>query len=165
MDPPEVTLNLLDGNQQGTLQTWKFKAKTIIRVGRSDDSDVIVRQPMVSRMHSKLEWNGRHWRISNQSQFGTHVGGVPITDSPLGEGDRFQLGPFGPVLSLDAGQPVTSDDPLGTINLGSVADTSIDQEKTAEQVAQITNTDYFKNLQQMARKLKAANTQGPDDTR
>lgn len=155
MDSPDVTLHLLDGSQSQPTQTWKLKGLNIIRIGRSEENEIIIRQQSVSRLHVTLKWEQDRWLLHNDSRFGTMISGFPVNDYQLKEGDRFQLGPMGPYLSIHAAVVAADNNREGTIsvNLFNSADVNA---KKAEQVEEIVKSDYFKQLQQEAKKLKAA---------
>jgi pSer/pThr/pTyr-binding forkhead associated (FHA) protein len=154
MDSPEVVLHLLDGSQGFPVQTWKFKGQKAIRIGRAEDNDIIIRQPMVSRLHAVLKWGGERWVLVGESRFGTLIGDLPITESELTEGDRFQLGAMGPVLSMQSSLAESAHS--STVRLTTMSAHEFSNEKKTAQVEAIASSDYFKNLQKMAKNLKAA---------
>src|SRR5262249_39663966 len=66
------------------------------RIGRADDSTVVVNDPAVSRAHARLELEGGVWRITDlDSKNGPVVDGLslrPWRPEPLGHGARIDLG-------------------------------------------------------------------------
>lgn len=53
--------------------------KTTYRVGSADDSDIVIKQATVSKLHCELSWNGNDWNLRDlESTNGTFVDGVRI---------------------------------------------------------------------------------------
>lgn len=47
-----------------------------VTIGRRDICDVVLRQPLVSRVHLVITWNGQNWMVEDpNSTEGTRVGG------------------------------------------------------------------------------------------
>lgn len=109
-----VTLSLLHPGQTSSLQEWKFTdEKSIIRIGRSPDNDVILTEPLVSRHHLELRKtnsarNSSSWQAINQGTNGTFVDGILVAQSPVTNGCLLQLAKGGPILQfqLEAKIPV-----------------------------------------------------------
>lgn len=63
------------------------------RIGRSPDCEVIVRSPIVSKLHAAIECTADSCRISNSSPNGTRVNGEIIgAEQTLRHGDRIRIG-------------------------------------------------------------------------
>jgi FOG: FHA domain len=64
-----------------------------LRLGRSPDNDVILRDPATSGHHARLERRGdQFWLVDLGSTNGTLVNGEPIQEKELNHGDRVTLG-------------------------------------------------------------------------
>ncbi len=65
-------------------------------IGRSDDTDVKIEEPEMSRNHAVLfRESGRLWIVDMASANGTSVNGKPVTTEPveIGSGDMLSFGP------------------------------------------------------------------------
>jgi pSer/pThr/pTyr-binding forkhead associated (FHA) protein len=64
-----------------------------LRLGRSPDNDVILRDPATSGHHARLERRGdQFWLVDLGSTNGTLVNGEPIQEKELNHGDRVTIG-------------------------------------------------------------------------
>jgi pSer/pThr/pTyr-binding forkhead associated (FHA) protein len=64
-----------------------------LRLGRSPDNDVILRDPATSGHHARLERRGdQFWLVDLGSTNGTLVNGEPIQERELTHGDRVTIG-------------------------------------------------------------------------
>ncbi|TMF79982.1 MAG: FHA domain-containing protein, partial [Chloroflexi bacterium] len=64
-----------------------------LRLGRSPDNDVIVRDPATSGHHARLERRGdEFWVVDLGSTNGTFVNGESIQEKQLNDGDRLTIG-------------------------------------------------------------------------
>jgi Inner membrane component of T3SS, cytoplasmic domain len=64
-----------------------------LRLGRSPDNDVILRDPATSGHHARLERRGElFWLVDLGSTNGTLVNGEPIQEKQLNHGDRVTIG-------------------------------------------------------------------------
>jgi DNA-binding CsgD family transcriptional regulator len=82
-----------------------------LRIGRSDDNDVILADDLkVSRHHAELICRQGAWWVRDcSSRNGTHLNGTLVHDTALSEGDRLRLGTCEFVFSL-------AEDPLATLD-------------------------------------------------
>ncbi len=63
-------------------------------IGRATDNDIRIVDFAISRQHARINFNGRHYSISDLgSQNGTKVNGIPVSDLPreLTDGDIISL--------------------------------------------------------------------------
>jgi pSer/pThr/pTyr-binding forkhead associated (FHA) protein len=68
-------------------------ASTALRVGRSPDNDLILRDPATSGHHARLERRGSQFFIVDLgSTNGTLVNGEPVQEKELKHGDRITIG-------------------------------------------------------------------------
>jgi hypothetical protein len=64
-----------------------------LRLGRSPDNDVILRDPATSGHHARLERRGdQFWIVDLGSTNGTLVNGEPVQEKQLNHGDRVTIG-------------------------------------------------------------------------
>jgi pSer/pThr/pTyr-binding forkhead associated (FHA) protein len=64
-----------------------------VRMGRSPDNDVILRDPATSGHHARLERRGEQfWVVDLGSTNGTFVNGESIQEKQLSNGDRVTIG-------------------------------------------------------------------------
>ena len=64
-----------------------------LRLGRSPDNDVILRDPATSGHHARLERRGdQFWLVDLGSTNGTFVNGESIQEKQLNHGDRVTIG-------------------------------------------------------------------------
>jgi pSer/pThr/pTyr-binding forkhead associated (FHA) protein len=64
-----------------------------IRLGRSPDNDVILRDPATSGHHARLERRGdQFWIVDLGSTNGTMVNGESVQEKQLSHGDRLTIG-------------------------------------------------------------------------
>ncbi|NRB08282.1 MAG: protein kinase [Richelia sp.] len=112
-----VSLILLESQKQVPLQQWYFENKSVIRVGRSTDNDVVLTDNLVSRHHLEIRCNtnGNGWQVVSHGTNGTFLNGVLILQSPLADNSLLQLAKGGPMLQFQM-QQVTINQ---TINVGS----------------------------------------------
>ena len=62
-------------------------------IGRSEDNNLVVLDPLVSRHHARLvPRNGRLVLTDLASRNGTRVNGRAVRDAVLGAGDRIEIG-------------------------------------------------------------------------
>jgi ABC transport system ATP-binding/permease protein len=66
---------------------------TAVRLGRSPDNDVILRDPATSGHHARLERRGNDfWIVDLGSTNGTFVNGESVQEKQLNHGDRLTVG-------------------------------------------------------------------------
>jgi hypothetical protein len=64
-----------------------------LRLGRSPDNDIILRDPATSGHHARVERRGdQFWIVDLGSTNGTLVNGEPIQEKELNHGDRVTIG-------------------------------------------------------------------------
>ncbi|MEM1544596.1 MAG: FHA domain-containing protein, partial [Candidatus Bathyarchaeia archaeon] len=62
-------------------------------VGRSNESDIQILEPSVSRRHFRLKFEHGQFLLENESNQGTYVNGQPVMGwQPLKDGDYIQAG-------------------------------------------------------------------------
>jgi pSer/pThr/pTyr-binding forkhead associated (FHA) protein len=150
-----VTLTLVHPSRGTTLQLWTFSDKSLIRIGRSKDNDVVVPNEVVSRYHAELRFESGVWELAGFGTNGTLVDGKVVTKATLGENQVITLAPSGPALRFaTGGKPLLTADQtqIATHLPGLIID--VDEGKKERQVAEIANSDYFQQLQQRTSGLR-----------
>jgi predicted component of type VI protein secretion system len=81
-------------------------------IGRSDDADIRLANPMVSRRHCVISGQGAAWQVTDQSTSGTLLNGERlVAPRPLADGDVLAIGEARIRIRIDGiGQ-------IGTLNL------------------------------------------------
>ena len=158
----EITLTLLHPTSGAPIQSWSFRDKAIIRIGRASDNEVVIRSDVVSRYHAELRRREMDWELVGLGSNGTFVDGARITQVALSDGQSFVLAPTGPTIGFRFGNP-TQDLMQQTTHIKFLPSMglSVDEKKKTMQVAEITESDYFQRLQSKLSALRAGKTE-PD---
>jgi pSer/pThr/pTyr-binding forkhead associated (FHA) protein len=87
---PQAELSIESGPDAGHTHRAGDHA---VRMGRSPDNDVILRDPATSGHHARLERRGdQFWVVDLGSTNGTFVNGESIQEKQLNTGDRVTIG-------------------------------------------------------------------------
>ena len=87
---PVGELTIESGPDHG--HTFRLTGEAL-RIGRSPDNDLILRDPATSGHHARLERRGGEFFIVDLgSTNGTLVNGEPVADRELRHGDRITIG-------------------------------------------------------------------------
>lgn len=165
MTVANIWLQLLDSTHSYPTQTWKLKGKPSVRIGRSDDNEVVIQNPSVSRVHVVLDWVDGGWNLVNVGRFGTIVGGQAIGQLRLDKDLTIQLGPVGPSIRLLLSEG-SRDHHGETCELPTVSLAEINEALKQKKVAEIAESDFFQELQKRAKQMRTKD-QGafdPEDT-
>lgn len=95
-----ITLTLLHPIQSVPVQSWCFESESVVRIGRSNDNDVIIYSAVVSRHHVELWHNPAGWEIINFGANGTYVDDKPIAQVSVADGMTIRLGNSGPKIRI-----------------------------------------------------------------
>lgn len=159
----KVTLDLLDSAQGHPIQTWRFEDRPVLSIGRSDDSDVMLADPRVSRVHAELQFGQAGWRLISKGRNGVLVNGMQIEEQPLKDKTTFQLGSSGPVLRFrEDHQSMQNMATLDGIDTSIFEMLQIDEQKKEEEVRAITGGQLFQQLKQRADALRRKHQAGED---
>lgn len=162
--PPDftTTVQLLDPSQTYPTQTWKFGGEPVLRIGRAEDGHIVIAQSVVSRRHAELHWCENHWELVNLGRHGTLVDGRSVSRAPLADGATFQLGQAGPVLRLLVAAPRKVDTTMTLAGAPLDLFDDIDESERLRQVSEIADTDYFRQIQEQVRRLRAPGAPSSD---
>ena len=87
---PQAELTIESGPDAGHTHRAADRA---VRLGRSPDNDVILRDPATSGHHARLERRGEEfWVVDLGSTNGTFVNGESVQEKQLNHGDRLTVG-------------------------------------------------------------------------
>ena len=96
-----ITLILLRPLQSTPVQKWTFEDKSVIRIGRATDNNVVLYSAVVSRRHVEIRQVGTSWEIVNLGANGTYVGGQRIShEVPVVDGVVIRLARSGPQIQI-----------------------------------------------------------------
>ncbi|MEG4488735.1 FHA domain-containing protein [Microcoleus sp. D2_18a_B4] len=95
-----ITLTLLHPIQSVPVQSWCFESEPVVRIGRSNDNDVIIYSAVVSRHHVELWNHAQGWEIINFGANGTYVDDRPIAQVSVVDGMTIRLGNSGPKIRI-----------------------------------------------------------------
>jgi pSer/pThr/pTyr-binding forkhead associated (FHA) protein len=166
-----VFVHLLDSVQGHPLQTWRFANRESITIGRSEESDVVVANPQVSRTHATLVHAGGFWTLLSTGRHGTIIDSRVVSEHPLRRQTVFQLGSGGPLLRFDAdGAQPNRSETLDAISPEALLMLQVDDERKQAEVEQIADNDLFRNLLEQSRQLRRranapSSTHNVDDTK
>ena len=150
-----IALHLLDSAQGHTLQSWRITERSTITIGRSDDNDVVIADPHVSRLHATLVHQNDAWTLISLGRHGTLVGDRVVSEAPLKDRTVFRLGSNGPMLRFDTCEIATSrSETIDGIDPQMLSMLDIDQQRKQQEVEQITGNELFKQLLDQSRRQK-----------
>ena len=100
--PPEVVVQLYDPARSSPVKTWRFTGRSSLTIGRSDERDVEISDPYVSRLHAELVWRDGKWLLLAHGRNGVLVSSRPVTEFAISPHD-------GAVAYVSANDLVRSD--------------------------------------------------------
>ena len=105
-----ITLNLVQHHKNAPCKSWAFQGKSVVRVGRSPDNDVVVHSAVVSRHHLELHHiTDDYWKIVNIGTNGTYDDlSRPIVQAPVIDGMIVRLARSGPKIQIHKGAIVNA---------------------------------------------------------
>lgn len=96
-----IKIILLHPQNPTPVQTWTFENKSLIRIGRATDNQVVLYSAVVSRHHAEVQQVSGKWQIVNLGANGTYIDNKPISEvAAIADGDIFQLAQSGPRLQI-----------------------------------------------------------------
>ena len=96
-----ITLTLLHPTQSCSVQNWTFEHEPSIRIGRSNDNDVVIYSAVVSRHHVELWQNADGWEVVSFGANGTYLDDQPVTQVAVFNGMIIRLGSSGPRIQIN----------------------------------------------------------------
>ena len=157
-----IVLELLDSASGVPLQKWSFPETQRIEIGRSDECDLVMANPYVSRTHACVERDAEGWQVVAISSQQLMIGGQRTQSSRLREGDGFRLGAQGCDLKFGEAHAQSKQvnwNQTMMFNPESCSISQLDNDQLQREVAEIENDHYFQNLSDTLQKLRQ--TRGP----
>ena len=162
-DATQISVHLMDLAKGRIVRTWRFEGKDTVRIGRSEQNDVVIGDPYASRFHTELRFRESQWHVVNQGRHGTLIDGEKVEETALPDGAVFRLGPNGPSFRFELSYADMDSETTSIYNalpdLGKAIE--IDQAQKRQQVSEVAETPYFRQLQDFAEGLRKK----PDDKR
>ncbi|MGE0606659.1 MAG: FHA domain-containing protein [Pirellulales bacterium] len=149
-----ISLELLDAAHDRPLQSWSFSNAGPITIGRAVNNDLVVSDPFVSRSHARLEHSVAGWRVVSLSEQLLLCDGQRLRDISLTDGQVFQLGPRGCALRFSVSQKGRGNQSTLTFDPATMPIFKLDTEKLQREVSEISSGTYFRELQQVAQRLR-----------
>lgn len=154
-----VTIHLLDSSLGHPVQTWRFRNKQSITLGRSEDSDVMLADAHVSRTHAKLVWEDSAWTLQSTGRHGTLVNDRLVAETQLRERTTFRLGANGPVLRFECGAPEgRPSETIESIQPDLIAMLEIDEARKLQEADDVAGNSLFRELQEQVRRARQRST-------
>ena len=148
-----VSVALLDSQQIHSVQTWTFESQELIRIGRSEEHDVTIANPHVSRLHAELRLEIDGWQIVGLGRNGVLLDGAKVENATLTDRCVIRLGTTGPALRFSLGRPMRESG--ATIcEESNQFGLSVDESRKQREVDDIVNDDFFQQLTQRADDLR-----------
>jgi serine/threonine-protein kinase len=130
-----VILTLLHSQDGTPLHQWQFE-DDVIKVGRSPENQLVLKDSVVSRFHLELRKlepldsaaEPEQWQLVNHSVNGTFVNGEAIADGLLNSPTQLQLAYDGPILKFEVVE-------RSTIENSTPAESQSDQPASAQAMA------------------------------
>lgn len=162
--PGKVTVHLLDAARGQSVQTWKFDGQSLLRIGRSEENDVVLTDPSVSRFHTELRFQSPFWELINLGKNGTLIGGKRMSQGPIQDRTQFRLGNAGPLLQFNQCEVASSMENTltGDILMSLAPVIQIDEAQKNLQVRGIVESPYFQRIEEISKRLRNQNSKLPE---
>jgi pSer/pThr/pTyr-binding forkhead associated (FHA) protein len=147
-------LQLLDPVRGHAIQTWQFDDRATIRIGRSDDNDITLGDPQVSRHHAEFHFRENAWALVSTGRHGTLIAEEPVAEAKLENGVILQLGPTGPKLRFLLAQPA-SEEETTMIRATAISEMlQLDRGRAEQEAKDIADSPAFRRVQDLAGELR-----------
>jgi pSer/pThr/pTyr-binding forkhead associated (FHA) protein len=162
-----LSLHLVDSTTGKVVQTWRFKGKDRVVIGRGFDSDIRLADSSVSRLHVEFVFDQQRggWILRSLGRNGTHIEGEPVKERLIGDRTVFRLGSSGPqfLAALDQKTVGDQDTLIGEIDAGGLECLVVNEQQKAEEVRQIVEGDRFQLLKERAKLLRSLQKTPPTE--
>ncbi|MDJ0581791.1 FHA domain-containing protein [Crocosphaera sp.] len=95
-----ITLTLLHPTKTTPIQNWKFETTATIRIGRSNDNEVVLFSAVVSRHHLEIRHEKNHWELVSVGTNGTYIEGKLVSQQQVTDGMMIRLASSGPTIKI-----------------------------------------------------------------
>lgn len=156
-----LIIELLDSSLGHSIQTWELDSSHSVQIGRSPDSEVLIRNPYVSRCHACIIPREEGWVLNGISSQGLIHEDKVLQSIEIRDAVIVRLSRRGPLLRISQGSPQEN---LGKDELSAMATIGqddfavplliLDKETRDQEVAEIEKEDYFSSLKEIAQKLR-----------
>ena len=153
---PLITIAILDPNNGYPLHQWSFQDLERVRIGRTDNNEVAINSPQVSRLHAELSRENSDWRLHARGINGTIVDGQKVDNVVLQNGNVIQLGQNGPQLEVRFDAPHGSAAGMATVYLDSpdLKEFTFDTTSAASEADQIADSAELEAIREKARQIR-----------
>ena len=156
--PPEVVVQLYDPARSSPIKTWRFTGRPSLTIGRSDERDVEISDPYVSRLHAELVWRDGKWLLLAHGRNGVLVANRPITEFAIQHEVIFQLGSAGPTFRFRAEDDDQNSNRTLSFDFDPLPEFALDESKLRDDVVAIEEGEYFRKLRSQAETLRLGRT-------
>ncbi len=154
----EVSIHVIDPTTGRPIRSWKFEDKFEITIGRSNEQDVEISDPYVSRFHASIVRGDDHWVLLSHGRNGVVVAGHPIKDFSIEKELTFRLGVEGPTLKFCQAEENTDNNATYIFSDPNEPVFSLDQDRIEREVTEIIEGDFFQSLHDLAREMRSRKT-------
>ena len=149
-------LELLDNEIGQVLHRWELDVGVAYQLGRSNECDIVLANPYVSRAHALLQFSADEWQISAISRGGLFLNGRRADSIQLVDGVEFRIAERGPSLRFRGS---SSEDQIGETDTMSFDPQTmpilvLDHQQLDREGASIAEGDFFRNLKERATQIR-----------
>lgn len=153
------SLSLLDAAQGHPIKTWTFDHTNVVSIGRLEDNDVVLTDPIVSRLHATIKKIDDRWELIALGKHGVLANDRRVETLDLTHDQIIQLGPNGPLLQfINSAKALPQDSQINRSTLEidpeMLSSLLFDEERAAEEVREIVENEGFHQLLEKARKMR-----------
>lgn len=131
---PTLTLSYQDQE----LHTYPVSEGKLIKIGRSDQNDIIIDDAAVSSVHAEVEFDGDGFYLTDiQSKNGTFIDGELIISRKLKNGNVITIGGYSLLFKYDVTERVPEEAKDVISQATMMIDTSIHRSKLAKSLSEI----------------------------
>ncbi len=155
----EVSIHVIDPTTGRPIQSWNFRDKFEITIGRSTDQDVAISDPYVSRSHASFVRGESEWVLLSLGKNGVVVGGQQVKEYSVKKDVTFRLGIEGPTLKFSEAEPNQDNNATYIFNDPGEPVFYLDHDRIEREVSDIVEGDFFQNLNDLAKEMRSRRKQ------
>ena len=131
---PKLTLSY----ENETLNTYLIKEGEVVRIGRSDQNEIVLDESAVSGIHAEIEFDGDGFYITDiQSKNGTFVDGELVISRKLHHGNVISVGDYTIAFEYKEGEDRREKSLTSVSEATMMLDTSTHRAKLAKSLSEI----------------------------